>query len=93
MKNREVIACTEDKIWHVTHGQIVKLRNGKLIYVKVNNFNQVWIGDVHFDVYKNNELEHPLNHSLDIIEIYNVIPVSCFSARLELLFKITDKNK
>ena len=93
MKSREVIACTEDKVWHVTHGQAVKLRNGKLERIKVNYFNQVWIGNTHFDIYKNNKLMHPLNHDLDIIEIYNVIPVSRFSARLELLFKITDKNE
>ena len=91
MKSKNFISYTGETIWHIKDLQVVKFRNGKLGSVRVSNLNHAWIDNIDFDIYKNNKLKHPINHDLDIVEIYDCIPVGTHgAARLELLFKIID---
>ena len=90
MKSKNFISYTGETIWHIKDLQVIRFRNGKLGSVRVSNLNHAWIDNIDFDIYKNNKLKHPINHDLDIVEIYDCVPVGLFGARLELLFKIID---
>lgn len=89
MKSKNFISYTGETIWHIKDLQVVRFRNGKFGSVQVSN-NHAWIDNIDFDIYKNNKLKYPINHDLDIVEIYDYIPVGTRGARLELLFKIID---